>query len=80
MNEWISVSERLPEMDLPVWLVEGDRVWVGARGDDGEGWVWGNSYGSHYWDKSAGKWTAFDNECDDDYQPTHWQALPEPPK
>lgn len=75
---WISVNERLPEFDIPVWLACGDNLFIGSRCDDGDGWLWCNCYGSMYWDKTKGKWASFDAEADD-YSPTHWMPLPEPP-
>lgn len=78
--EWTPVAERMPEEGRPVWLYEAGRgIWVGAVADagDGDGWLWGNTYGSHYWDGQA--WGCHENETDDDYQPTHWAELPLPP-
>jgi hypothetical protein len=75
-SSWIAVSELLPEMDRPVWLVDASgHVWIGARGDTGDGWLWGNAYDSLYRDV-AGNIESSDNEADDDYQPTHWHELP----
>jgi hypothetical protein len=80
---WIPVAVALPEMDVPVWLYEPSRgIWVGARGDTGDGWLWGNTYGSHYHATTTGGkgyWRCHDNDADDDYSPTFWMALPEPP-
>lgn len=75
-QRWIPVAERLPEMDTPVWLYEPGRgAWVGERSDTGDGWLWGNTYGSHFMRKD-GTWSATDNDQDADYQPTHWMPLP----
>lgn len=76
---WQAVTVSLPDMDEPVWLYEAGRgMWIGARGDVGDDeWLWGNTYGSHYWDGE--RWKCSDNEVDDDYQPTHWRPLPLPP-
>lgn len=64
-------------MDTPCWLWDGKRIWIGGRGMvDSESWLWGNAYGS-IWHNGV-KWEA-DNETDDDYQPTHWLSLPNPP-
>lgn len=77
---WVPVSERLPELDVPVWLWEPGRgAWIGERGDVGDGWLWGNCYGSEYWNTANERWATSSNEADDDYQPTHWQPLPAPP-
>jgi hypothetical protein len=73
---WISIDERLPELDIPVWLACGDNLFIGCRNDDGDGWLWCNCYGSMYWDKT--KWSSFDADADD-YLPTHWMPLPTPP-
>jgi len=43
---------------------------------DSEYWLWGNAYSS-IWHTGV-NWDA-DNETDDDYQPTHWMSLPNPP-
>jgi len=80
---WIPVREALPPMEIPVWLYEPGRgIWTGARGDDGDGWLWGNTYGSHYYATTTsgnGCWLCYDNQTDDDYLPTHWMELPAPP-
>ncbi|MGS0941595.1 DUF551 domain-containing protein [Pseudomonas luteola] len=79
MSEWISVKDKLPEIGVPVWLYEpGCTPWIGWRGEDGEFWLWGNCYGSGY-EYQAGEWISVDLIIDDDYQPTHWQPLPDPP-
>lgn len=74
---WISVESQLPELGIPVWLHENGRIYVGGRSDEGEGWLWGNCYGSHYMDD--GVWKC-DIEIDDEYEPTMWMALPSIPK
>lgn len=80
---WIPVAVAMPRLDVPVWLYEPKRgIWVGTRGDTGDGWLWGNTYGSHYYAETTGgkgSWRCHDNDVDDDYSPTHWQALPEAP-
>lgn len=74
---WISVTEELPDFDVPVWLWEPGRgAWIGERADDADGWLWGNCYGSEYWHEG---WKSGENMADDDYQPTRWQSLPAPP-
>lgn len=83
---WVSVDDidRLPQMGMPVWLYEpGRRIWVGARDETSDGWLWGNTYGSHYYAETGGgngTWRCNDNEVDDDYSPTHWMSLPAPPQ
>lgn len=84
MREWISVADRLPDLDEPVWLF-GDRgIWIGGRtivegGDEyaGAQWGWCNAY-STLWQKADGRFDA-ELEYDDDYHVTHWQPLFTPP-
>lgn len=76
---WVSVDERLPEMDEPVWLFEpGTSPWIGGRGEGGEGWLWCSTQGTEY-QRSDGTWSCASMIADDDYQPTHWQPLPAAP-
>ena len=76
--EWISVEDRLPPLDRIVWLFRPKYgPFIGCRTDDGDGWLWANSYGSQYWHE--GKWEG-DAEIDDDYDVTHWMPLPDPPE
>ena len=64
---WVSVEDRLPEMDAPVWLYEQGRgVWIGGRSDGGEGWLWCNAYGSQYF-RADGTWGSSEMEIDEDY-------------
>lgn len=77
---WEAVcDDNLPPLDEIVWLWDGKRIWLGGRADvpDGEGWLWGNTYGS-IWRRKDCEWEG-DLETDDDYKPTHWMRLPEPP-
>lgn len=82
-KKWISVTEQLPDIDVPVWLHEPGRgIWIGARADDSDGWLWGASYsGAIYQDNAtrAGCWEIRDLEIDNDYRPTFWMAMPDPP-
>lgn len=76
-TNWVKVSERLPELDTPVfagWFWNGKFVWhVFMRSDSCfEGYVWSRSY-CHY---------ISDNDEfyeDDDYPITHWMPLLLPP-
>jgi hypothetical protein len=80
MENWISVNDKLPELDVPVWChdAETKRTWVGGITDaDDNQWAWGNAYGS-MWQQKDGTWSA-DLEWDDEYNVTHWQSLPLPP-
>lgn len=74
---WAAVcDENMPPMDEIVWLYDGRTIWIGGRADDCDGWLWGNTYGS-IWHNGV-KWDG-DLETDDEYKPTHWRRLPEPP-
>jgi hypothetical protein len=74
---WTLMTEAMPALDEIVWLwEEGRGPWVGNRSDGGEGWLWTNCRGAFWW--NGKKWDG-DAEADDDYQPTHWMRLPEPP-
>jgi hypothetical protein len=77
--EWIPVTEQLPDFGVPVWLHEAGIIFVGERSDDADGWLWAKCYDSHYYDSKEGRWKSFSAETDDDYQPSHWMPLPEPP-
>jgi len=74
---WVAVCDgNLPPLDEIVWLWDGQRIWLGGRADDCDAWLWGNTYG-HVWHNGA-KWDG-ELETDDDYKPTHWMRLPDPP-
>ena len=64
---WISVKDRLPEVDKPIlYCAFGRSVGEGVyRGFDGV---------HHVWNMYAVSGTHWDNEV------THWMPLPEPPK
>ena len=81
--EWIRVEERLPELDIPVWCHREGHihdVYIGCyvTNPDYVGPVWAACGTSAY--HYNGKWYSDDALVDDDYQPTHWAYLPEPPK
>ena len=81
MSEWIKCSDRTPPESQPVWLWDGNRLWIGAYeycNDDPGGWFYGMGYGER-WNSFYARWELMDNDWDDDYQPTHWMPLPEPP-
>lgn len=81
MSEWIKCSERTPDEGVPVWLWDGKKVWIGAHeycNDDPGGWLFGMGYGPNYSTFYA-RWELDSNDWDDDYQPTHWMPLPDPP-
>jgi hypothetical protein len=75
---WISVDEKLPDMDMPVWLYGDGGAFIGGRSYVGDGeWGWCNSY-NQFWLERDGSWSA-DLAYDDDYHVTHWKPLPEIP-
>ena len=79
--EWIKCSEKTPPEKEPVWLFDGKDMWIGSYeycDDDPGGWFYGKGYGLT-WNQFHGKHELTDNEWDDDYQPSHWMPLPEPP-
>jgi hypothetical protein len=82
MRKWVRTEEGLPPLDLPVWMFLADtgQIVIGCRSEAEEGWLWGECYdGDYWWDNEKRIWKADNCEQDDDYQPTHWQYLPQPP-
>jgi hypothetical protein len=75
---WAPVrADNLPPLGEIVWLHDGHQSWIGGRDMvDSDFWLWGNTYGS-VWHNGV-KWDG-DLETDDDYKPTHWMRLPDPP-
>ena len=69
-SEWIAASERLPEFDKLVLVVDvNGRTWIAARSDyNEEGWLWSRSYGVDFTD---GKFETDDLE-DDDIEAVYW--------
>ena len=73
---WLHVSDDCPEIGAVVWLWDGRRMWIGGRDmADSETYLWANSH-SVIW--KNGKPDG-DRKVDDEYKPTHWMRLPEPP-
>ena len=67
VQEWIPVTERLPEVDQPVMIFAfGKSV--------GEGVYRGHNGFHHVWKMYTSSGTYWDDEV------THWQPLPQPPK
>lgn len=79
LGAWVSCADDLPTYDLPVWLYENGRAYVGCRIFDSDGWLWAKCYSMPYLDKD-GTWKMVDAEVDDDYRPTLWQPLPDVPR
>lgn len=82
LNErsWVAVADGLPKIGVPVWMrFESGLIVIGEMGmvSDDE-WLWGQAYGGARYVK--GRWEVDDSDTDDDYRPTHWMPLPEPPK
>lgn len=76
---WQPIETALPPMDMPVWLYDGKRTFIGGRdAGDGDGWLWWRAV-DHIERFNAEDWYIIDSE-NDDLHPTHWLPLPEPPK
>jgi hypothetical protein len=75
---WVAMSEREPEMEVPVWLLcKGIRSpLIGYRADDVDGWMWARCHYGARW--TGHSWAPEDGEFDD-LEPTHWHAMPPPP-
>lgn len=85
MSEWISVDDKLPELDVPVWVYLPKRAsWrpsmvIGCRSEDSEGnWSWCRCYDDIWYDDREEQWSTCTAEAED-YHPTHWKRLPMPP-
>lgn len=78
-NGWIAVSDRLPELDTPVWAgwfnTKGKFVYgLFVRFKEGGEWFFAQCSQTQSWNDFG------DRDLDDDYSHlTHWQPLPEPP-
>jgi hypothetical protein len=81
LGAWVPTADtaRLPPFDVPVWVYEDGYCYIACRADDSDGWLWAKCYTLPYLDK-AGRWQTVDAEIDDEYLPTLWQPLPEPPR
>jgi hypothetical protein len=55
----------------------GNIMIVGERGSSTDGWMWAACYGIYF--NAIGEWDANGSDASDEYEPTHWQALPLPP-
>lgn len=75
-QEWVKCSDSPPpNSDLVMVMFEDGLMAIGSYAEDTlDDWVW-----------AVNSTRMFNNEkcaplIDDDYQPTHWMPLPEPPK
>lgn len=77
-GEWIACSERLPPVDVPVWLfVPGvESPFIGERSSGSDGWLWAEVRGVTM--QADGSWSA-DDAYFDDFEPALWMPLPAPP-
>ena len=66
----------LPSIDLPVWLIEGNTIFIGCRTEvDNDGtWLW--AICSNYYYSFRDQQWRYDEADIDDYQPTAWMYLP----
>ena len=81
MNQWISVEDRLPELDYQNILVfcDGGSIQVTKFHGDRSMFKWKKA--NHYTRKSFGKYSGHFMLCHElGYKVTHWMSLPEPPK
>lgn len=76
---WMLVSDEcLPPAEIPVWLYlpELRQPIIGCRTEEGGEWFWARCYGDFWFD---GHWKT-DTADMDDLKPSHWMALPDPPR
>jgi len=81
LNGWTKITKDiLPPMNIPVWLWDNERIWIGMRViiEDGT-WLWANTYMNVFYDKDKRQWNSYDAETDDDYKPVKFKFLPNPP-
>ncbi len=80
--QWISIEDQKPALDTPVWLYDGNKVFIGGlimvEGIAETFKAWATVSMMNVYFEKDGTWSA-DFEYDDDYFPTHWMALPTPP-
>lgn len=78
---WKLLSDEQPPEGVPVWFYEPRdyrTMYVGTLEFVDDAWLVGLCYGSEYYSAKDKHWKCGDSEADD-YQPTHWMPLPEPP-
>ncbi|MBP3935040.1 MAG: DUF551 domain-containing protein [Pseudomonas sp.] len=79
MSKWIKCSERLPDIETPVWgFTANEYLSIFCLSDSGEGFEWANCYGSHYYDN--GHWNCHEAAVDDLYDVVSWMPLPSQPE
>ena len=77
LDGWRLIDETPPPDETPVWLYEDGRIYIGEWVHDGYAWLFARCFSVPWWDDERG-WRADDSEADD-YAPTHWRPLPQPP-
>lgn len=77
LDGWRLIAEELPPNETPVWLWDGTHCFIGEHVYDGGWWLFAKCFHVPWWDQDYG-WRADDSETDD-YAPTHWRPLPQPP-
>lgn len=79
-NNWISVSEQLPEMDTLVWLLDQSKpsIYLGCRTTPtNDGWLWAISYDSPVYDNEKKQIVS---DCYlEDIEVSFWQPCPKLP-
>lgn len=86
MSEWISVKDKLPDLDQVVMVCwpsgyDGKPLYAwGARLDDAEGWLWGVAPGGCAWISPGEDAAESGIEADDDYPVQFWKPLEAPPQ
>jgi hypothetical protein len=76
VDRWIPVSERLPELDTPVWLYDPDvGTFFGMRESSTDGWMWVEGFGVDLLPSGPG----FSDITLTDCEPTKWMPLPAAP-
>ncbi len=75
MSEWISVEDRLPDLETPVLVTTIGAIYTAMVTHVDEGWYWAvqDSHSPMLNDPDS-------YVVDDEYQFTYWQPLPEPLK
>lgn len=85
MTDWISVKDKLPDLDQVVMICwpsgyDGSaRYSWGARLDDSDGWLWGITQAYGCWIDPAGDASKNSIEADDDYPVQFWKPIDPPP-